>query len=66
MLRVFLVSALVAFASAYSTAPIRSSRVASSKVEMMSRFEGKIWTMEAKLAILDEWKPDEPRGYNNL
>ena len=65
MLRVFVLSALVAFASAYSTAPIRS-RVASSKVEMMSRFEGKIWTMEAKVAILDEWKPDEPRGYNNL
>jgi hypothetical protein len=66
MLRVFLVSALVAFASAYSTAPIRSSRVASSKVEMMSRFEGKIWTMEAKMTILDEWNPEEARGYNNL
>ena len=44
-------------------APATQGRV--SKVEM-SRFTGKVWDIEAKKAILEEWDPEEKRGYDNF
>merc|ERR1712094_59239 len=33
---------------------------------MMSRFTGWTWTLAAKQAILEEWDPEEKRGYDNF
>mmetsp|Transcript_32213 Transcript_32213/g.74147 ORF Transcript_32213/g.74147 Transcript_32213/m.74147 type:complete len:143 (-) Transcript_32213:267-695(-) len=64
MLKVFVLVACVAFASAFSPAAA-PSRVASSNIQM-SRFDGKVWTMDAKITIMGEWDPEETRGYNNF
>jgi hypothetical protein len=55
MFKLLLVTCLVAFTSAFNapTAPIRSRVQSSKQIAMMSRYEGKIWDMEAKMVIFE-------------
>ncbi len=32
----------------------------------MSKFNGKVWSLEAKVEIFNEWDPAKPRGYDNF
>merc|ERR1719486_1591442 len=41
------------------------TQLRASKVQM-SRFTGQIWDLDAKQAILEEWDPEAPRGYDNF
>merc|ERR1719195_1908151 len=41
------------------------TQLRASKVQM-SRFTGQIWDLDAKKAILSEWDPEAPRGYDNV
>ena len=49
------------FSASRSAVQVRSTDAA-----MMSRFNGEVWSFEAKKALFDEWDPEKPRDYDNF
>jgi len=57
---------LFLLASSGFNAPMRPAVVGHNSPIMMSRFNGQIWGIDAKIAVFEEWDPEQPRTYDNF